>query len=323
MRKLHTGVMPPPNVPQPSEADRLAMLTWLETSLDAASAAKPNPGRTETLRRLNRTEYQNAIRDLLALDIDAASLLPADESGHGFDNVNVGDLSPTLLNRYISAAQKISRLAVGSTQSSLQSDTIQPACRSHAGRSVARAADWHARRHVDVLYVCPGRRVRDPDLARCAIWPESSAGCARTVRTRCWCCSTGSRSQTFTVQKPANGDDTLLDKDLKARIAVQAGPHNLARHIRQGGLIAYRHAQAADGIPLQRPAASAYGARHRPGFGDRTLCAQRRRGHTEPPPIVCLPANRTRQSTGRKVRRNDSIDADAARLSPADRQSRR
>src|SRR5262244_428880 len=124
VRKLHTGVMPPPNMRQPSEAERRAILTWLETSLDAVSAAKANPGRTETLRHLNRTEYQNAIRDLLALDIDAGSLLPADESGHGFDNVNVGDLSPTLLNRYISAAQKISRLAVGSTQSSLQSDTI-------------------------------------------------------------------------------------------------------------------------------------------------------------------------------------------------------
>ncbi len=126
VRKLHTGVMPPPGMPQPSEADRRAMLTWLETSLDAAAAANLNPGRTETLRRLNRTEYQNAIRDLLALDIDAASLLPADESGHGFDNVIVGDLSPTLLNRYISAAQKVSRLAVGSTQS-LQSDIIQNA----------------------------------------------------------------------------------------------------------------------------------------------------------------------------------------------------
>src|SRR5580692_5231729 len=124
VRKLQTGVMPPPKMPQPPAADRLAMLTSLETSLDVASAAKPNPGRTETLRRLNRTEYQNAIRDLLALDIDAGSLLPADESGHGFDNVTVGDLSPTLLNRYISAAQKISRLAVGSTQSALESDII-------------------------------------------------------------------------------------------------------------------------------------------------------------------------------------------------------
>src|SRR5262249_7358598 len=113
VRKLRTGVMPPPNMLQPPNDDRLAMASWLENSLDAAWAAKPNPGRTETLRRLNRTEYKNAIRDLLALDIDAAVLLPADESGHGFDNVIVGDLSPTLLNRYISAAQKISSLAVG------------------------------------------------------------------------------------------------------------------------------------------------------------------------------------------------------------------
>src|SRR5215813_2986428 len=125
VRKLHTGVMPPPNMPQPSEADRLAILKWLETSLDAASAAKLNPGRTETLRRLNRTEYQNAIRDLLALDVDAASLLPPDDSGHGFDNVIVGDLPPTLLDRYISAAQRISRLAIGRTESSPQSDIIR------------------------------------------------------------------------------------------------------------------------------------------------------------------------------------------------------
>src|SRR5579862_6348164 len=124
VRKVHTGTMPPPNVPQPSQDERRALLTWLETSLDKAAADKPNPGRTDTLRRLNRTEYQNAIRDLLALDIDAASLLPPDESGHGFDNVTVGDLSPTLLNSYIGAAQKISRLAVGSMQTSLQGETI-------------------------------------------------------------------------------------------------------------------------------------------------------------------------------------------------------
>src|ERR1700675_2613510 len=124
VRKVHTRTMPPSNVPQLSEDDRRALLIWLETSLDAAFAARPNPGRTDTLRRLNRTEYQNAVRDLLALDIDAPSLLPADESGHGFDNVIVGDLSVTLLNRYISAAQKISRLAVGGTQSSLQTDII-------------------------------------------------------------------------------------------------------------------------------------------------------------------------------------------------------
>ena len=125
VRKLRTGMMPPPNMPQPSPEERRALLSWLESSLDKAAAATPNPGRTETLRRLNRIEYQNAIRDLLSVDIDAASLLPPDESGHGFDNVTVGDLPPALLDRYISAAQKISALAIGSTQTSLQSDIIR------------------------------------------------------------------------------------------------------------------------------------------------------------------------------------------------------
>src|SRR5262249_32511510 len=80
---------------------------------DRAAALHPNPGRTETIRRLNRTEYHNAIRDLLALDVDTSTLLPADDVSHGFDNITIGTLSPTLLDRYISAAQTISRLAVG------------------------------------------------------------------------------------------------------------------------------------------------------------------------------------------------------------------
>src|SRR5438034_1132806 len=83
-------------------------IAYLESSLDRAAALKPNPGRTDTFHRLNRTEYQNAVRDVLALDIDAKALLPTDDSSHGFDNVNVGGLSPTLLDRYLSAAQKIS-----------------------------------------------------------------------------------------------------------------------------------------------------------------------------------------------------------------------
>src|SRR5215203_5256038 len=125
MRRVRIGTMPPPNMPQLSPTDRTALLGWLETSLDAAWAGKPDPGRTETLRRLNRTEYHNAVRDLLSLDIDTNSLLPADESGHGFDNVTVGDLPPMLLDRYISAAQKISRLAIGTTETSIQADVIR------------------------------------------------------------------------------------------------------------------------------------------------------------------------------------------------------
>src|SRR5262245_1407874 len=113
VRKLRARQMPPPKSPRPDESTYQAVLASLESALDKAAAEHPNPGRTETLRRLNRTEYQNTIRDLLALDVDAAALLPADESSHGFDNITVTDLSPTLLNRYVSAAEKISRLAVG------------------------------------------------------------------------------------------------------------------------------------------------------------------------------------------------------------------
>lgn len=227
VRKLRTGVMPPPNMPQPSGADRLAILTSLEKSLDAAAAAKPNPGRTDTLRRLNRTEYQNAIRDLLALDIDAASLLPADESGHGFDNVNVSDLSPTLLNRYISAAQKISRLAVGSTQASLQSDTI------------SLPADLTQEDHLDGLPI--GTRggvstsytfAQDGEYEIQISLMRDLAGVISGLRD--------GRSHemlllidrqpvhTFTVSRAVLGNETLNEKALKARIPVTAGPHKLA-----------------------------------------------------------------------------------------------
>jgi mono/diheme cytochrome c family protein len=227
VRKLRTGAMPPPNVPQPSEADRHAILKWLETSLDAASAAKPNPGRTETLRRLNRTEYQNAIRDLLALDIDAASLLPADESGHGFDNVNVGDLSPTLLNRYISAAQKISRLAVGTTQSSLQDDTISLpgdltqedqlpglpiGTRGGVSTPYTFAQDGEYEIHISLMRDLAGivSGLRDPRPHEMLVLLDREP------------------VHTFTISKASIGDEIFNEKPLIARIPVKAGPHNLA-----------------------------------------------------------------------------------------------
>jgi cytochrome c551/c552 len=113
VRKLRARQMPPVGKTRPDDTTYDAVVSSLETLLDRAAGANPNPGRTATIRRLTRTEYQNAIRDLLALEVDVASLLPADESSYGFDNVTVGDLSPTLLDRYISAAEKISRVAVG------------------------------------------------------------------------------------------------------------------------------------------------------------------------------------------------------------------
>jgi len=125
VRKLRARHMPPIGKLRPDEKTFDAVVATLETTLDRAAAAQPNPGRTDTVRRLNRTEYQNAIRDLLALEIDAAALLPADEASHGFDNVTVGTLSPMLLDRYLTAAQKISRLAVGGAQRAPGGDTYR------------------------------------------------------------------------------------------------------------------------------------------------------------------------------------------------------
>lgn len=126
VRRMQARQMPPAKrKDRPTEPEYQATVASLVTRLDAAAATHPAPGRTETIRRLNRTEYQNAIRDLLALDIEAAALLPADSASHGFDNVTVGTLSPTLLERYISAAQKISRLAVGGRTHTPGGDTIR------------------------------------------------------------------------------------------------------------------------------------------------------------------------------------------------------
>ena len=113
--KLRSGAMPPPGRPRPDPAVVEDMLAWLETELDRAAALAPEPGRTDSVHRLNRAEYQNAIRDLLALDVDVASLLPADSADeHGFDNIaSMLSVSPTLLDRYLSAARRLSRLAVG------------------------------------------------------------------------------------------------------------------------------------------------------------------------------------------------------------------
>jgi len=113
IRKLRSGAMPPPGLPKPDGAAVAGLLTWLTTELDEEAERNPNPGRT-AVHRLNRTEYQNAVRDLLALDVDARALLPADDQAHGFDNLAaVLSVSPTLLERYQSAARKISQLAVG------------------------------------------------------------------------------------------------------------------------------------------------------------------------------------------------------------------
>jgi hypothetical protein len=226
VRKLRTGMMPPPNMPQPSAEDRGALLSWLETSLDKAAAAKPNPGRTETLRRLNRTEYQNAIRDLLSVDVDAASLLPADESGHGFDNVTVGDLPPALLDRYISAAQKISALAIGNTQTSLQSDIIRvPPDVTQEGHVSGLPIGTRGGVLFPYTFVQNGEYDIQIYLARG--YSGDIDGLKDTQPHEIKVLLDRTPIGEFTIQRPENGDDSLIDRNLKIRVPVTAGPHQV------------------------------------------------------------------------------------------------
>src|SRR5688500_6857110 len=112
VKKLRTATMPPAGMPRPAETASAALATWLEGELDRA-AVTPRPGRA-LLRRLNRAEYGNTIRDLLDLDVDVTSLLPADDSAFGFDNnADLMTVSPALLERYLTAADRVSALAVG------------------------------------------------------------------------------------------------------------------------------------------------------------------------------------------------------------------
>ena len=115
--KLRLGSMPPAGRPRPEPAVYSSLAGWLETEIDREAVARPDPGRTESLHRLNRTEYANVIRDLLDLEgLNFATLLPSDDRSYGFDNVaGALGMTPTHLERYLDAARQISRIAVGDT----------------------------------------------------------------------------------------------------------------------------------------------------------------------------------------------------------------
>jgi len=113
LRKFGTGQMPPPGLPRPDAETSAQFTSWLESQLNNNAVAHPNPG-APAIHRLNRLEYGNTIRDLLGLDVDVNTMLPGDDSGYGFDNIaDVLSVSPVLLEKYMSAARKISRVAVG------------------------------------------------------------------------------------------------------------------------------------------------------------------------------------------------------------------
>ena len=123
LQKLQTQAMPPPGRPRPDQATYEAFASWTESALDRAAATDPNPGRP-AIHRLNRLEYTNAIRDVIGLEIDPQALLPGDDLAYGFDNnADLLTVAPGLLERYMLAARKISRLAVGDP--SIETDAVR------------------------------------------------------------------------------------------------------------------------------------------------------------------------------------------------------
>ena len=229
LRKLRARAMPPAGAPRPSDVDYDRLVASLEVSLDRAAAARPNPGRPDAIRRLNRTEYHNAIRDILGLDVDVTELLPADEASYGFDNVSIAGLSPTLLERYLVAAQKIGRLAVGSS------------ARTAASRVVVLPPDLTQEDHVDGLplgtrggtafehfFPVDGDYQFQVKLARNR--NENVEGLNEPHQMEVLL--DGVRLKVFTIAPNRNRlgqyyADEDVDKGLEVRVPVKAGPHTV------------------------------------------------------------------------------------------------
>jgi len=225
IRRLSARQMPPAKRRnRPGEAEYAQAVSALAKPLDRLAKREPNPGRVATFRRLTRTEYQNAIRDLLGVQIEAAQLLPKDEESHGFDNITVGSLSPSLLDRYITAAQKISRLAVGT-----------PLGRPD-GFTFRLPADFTQEKHVEGLPVgtrggvlLPYTFPRDGEyevrvrLARDR--NEHVEGLHGAHRMDLLL--DRARVKQFTIKRPKSGNHDDVDRHLSTRTFIKAGPRKV------------------------------------------------------------------------------------------------
>ena len=226
VRKVRMGMMPPAGRPRPDNAAMEAFAAWLEKELDRAAAARPNPGRSETFHRLNRAEYQNAVRDLLAFDVDIRSLLPADDASYGFDNIaGVLKLSESLLDNYLSAALKISRASIGRVPAIPRSDEfrVPEALRQYEH---VEGLPFGTRGGILVKYNFPQDgeyQVRVDLLCRMA-GCDGSAGFAD--RHELEVLLDGRRVRVFTLE-PHEQDDEAVISGLKVRVPVKAGEHEV------------------------------------------------------------------------------------------------
>jgi cytochrome c551/c552 len=219
VRKLRGGLMPPSGRPRPDVAVQDAFVARLESSLDRAAAARPDPGRTETFHRLNRAEYRNVVRDVLALDIDVAALLPDDSASYGFDNMaGALKMSESLMERYLSAARRISRAAVGAP-SALAAETynISPALRQDER---VEGLPFGTRGGALIRHQFPqdGEYLFRFDVA------NLSAGADLEVTLD------GERMRLFTLkggQRVVDIDGNEQHERIELRTSVRAGPHEL------------------------------------------------------------------------------------------------
>jgi mono/diheme cytochrome c family protein len=232
IRKVANGAMPPAGAPRPEQASLDGMVRWLATSLDQRAAARPNPGRP-VLHRLNRAEYANAVRDLIALEIDAATLLPPDPISHGFDNMaDALDVSPALLERYLAAADRISALAIGDPQIAAGSETYTTRADSHQldhveGLPLGTRGGLIIKRHfpLDAEYVISARLYRsNNDFTRGLVSPheleftvDGERVFANTVG--------GPEDWGSVLANPANSE--RIDQRLQVRIPVKAGARTI------------------------------------------------------------------------------------------------
>jgi Protein of unknown function (DUF1592)/Protein of unknown function (DUF1588)/Protein of unknown function (DUF1587)/Protein of unknown function (DUF1585)/Protein of unknown function (DUF1595)/Planctomycete cytochrome C len=229
LRKLRAREMPPPGVPRPDNATYDSLADHLEAALDRAASARPNPGRPAA-SRLSRFQYANAVRDLLGLEIDAASLLPADDSGYGFDNIgDVLTVSPVLLEKYLLAAARVSRVAVGdpslaptSTEYEIPPATVQTE-RESSDLPIGSRGGLAIRHHfpLDAEYVIKVRLQRGKDATTIL-----NASDERDVDIRV----DGKRIRLFAVGGQNRGGRPLgdLDDGLEVRVPITAGPHVVA-----------------------------------------------------------------------------------------------
>ena len=236
LRKLSVRAMPPQGMPHPTEAEYAGFTTWLANSLDRAWVGKSTPGRY-VVHRLNRTEYANAIRDLLALEIDVTELLPSDGANFGFDNIaSALSTSPLLLERYLTAAQRISTMAVGDTN-------VRPGTTEY---SISREFSQNA--HIDGLplgtrggtvvnHVFPadaeyklfGRLVRGVEEGYAGV--ESNETPDTFVITvdgeEVFTAEVGGKKDHEVQSKDMNEAKALVDARMTGKVFVTAGPHEV------------------------------------------------------------------------------------------------